>query len=69
MGLRRMNRRYQVCLKILIRCPNGRDLEGGTMYHPGLSKDEAMRHARNIMLRLPNRPDPESPVSEEVRNG
>lgn len=56
MGLRRMKRRYQLCLKIVIRCPNGKELHGGTLYHTGLSKDEAITHARRIMTQLPNSP-------------
>jgi len=56
MALRRMKLRYQLCLSIVIRCPNGKQLHGGTLYHPGLSKDEAISHARRIMMQLPNSP-------------
>lgn len=67
MGLRRMKRRYQLCLQITVRSPNGKDLPGGTMFHPGLSKADALRYARHIMLTLPNfHPDAASPVSERA---
>jgi len=51
-----MKRRYQLCLKIVVRCPNGKELHGGTLYHPGLSKDEAQRWARHIMTHIPAAP-------------
>jgi hypothetical protein len=62
MALRRMKRRYQLCLQIVVRCPNGKELHGGTLYRPGLSKDDAMRYARRIMTTIPNyQPEDASP--------
>lgn len=50
-----MKRRYQVALKIVVRCPNGKELPAGTLYHPDLpSKDEALRYARKIMTAIPS---------------
>jgi hypothetical protein len=49
-----MKRGYQLCLKIVVRCPNGKELPGGALYRPGLSKDDAIRYARRIMTTIPN---------------
>jgi hypothetical protein len=50
-----MKRRYQLCLKIIVRCPNGKELSSGSLYHPGLpSKEEAIRYARRIMSMIPS---------------
>ena len=64
-----MKRRYALCLKIVVRCPNGKELSSGSLYHPGIqSKDEAIRYARKIMTLIPNY-IPESRQSEEVNRG